>query len=90
MTCRHLLCVRVGTPGLESSYLKISVDFSLDFGSAELPALMVALEYLDACEGVIWKRVRGLGVCVCVRVFCLCVFECLCVCVCAGVLFVCA
>lgn len=46
---------------IDSSYATLSTKYPTSYSSPELPALTVALSYLNAVEGPLWVAVRGTG-----------------------------
>lgn len=46
---------------VDSSYVFLAAPGLDSFNSNELPALLVAMEYLTATEGDFWRRIRGMG-----------------------------
>lgn len=48
-------------PTIDSSFLLATADGPTSFTDPRMPALMVAVSYLDAVEGPLWAAVRGTG-----------------------------
>eukprot|EP00455_Lapot_gusevi_P047984 TRINITY_DN6579_c0_g1_i20.p1 TRINITY_DN6579_c0_g1~~TRINITY_DN6579_c0_g1_i20.p1 ORF type:complete len:207 (+),score=66.62 TRINITY_DN6579_c0_g1_i20:193-813(+) len=46
---------------IESSYLITAVRSVTEFSDLRIPALNLAIEYLNALEGPLWKTIRGRG-----------------------------
>lgn len=57
----HKLGAVVGMGSVESSFLLQVVPSIRDFNSADLPAVMLFLQYLTQLEGSMWKQIRGKG-----------------------------
>eukprot|EP00474_Spongospora_subterranea_P004116 CRZ04574.1 hypothetical protein [Spongospora subterranea] len=54
--------VAIVVAGLETSYLyQTGAVLPASFDAECVPAVRLALEYITACEGPLWKRIRGAG-----------------------------
>ncbi|KAI9735789.1 MAG: hypothetical protein M1818_006398 [Claussenomyces sp. TS43310] len=53
--------VIVPMPTVDSSFCIASTKGPISYSDPQLPALMVAISYLDAVEGPLWSAVRGTG-----------------------------
>jgi hypothetical protein len=51
----------ISSASMDSAYLVQCVPLEVSYLGPDYPALLVAIEYLSAVEGELWKRVRGLG-----------------------------
>ena len=51
----------VGLGAIQSSYLMESVPCVRDYGHADVAALKVAIEFMIALEGPLWRQLRGIG-----------------------------
>jgi len=51
----------VGVAAIESSFLGQTKYLDLPYGHEDEAPLLVTIEYLTACEGHFWKKIRGLG-----------------------------
>ncbi|KAI8335048.1 Metalloenzyme, LuxS/M16 peptidase-like protein [Chlamydoabsidia padenii] len=55
------IAVIINQPSMESTCSVLSAPGPSDFGSLDIPPLMVLIEMLHTVEGIFWKQVRGKG-----------------------------